>query len=46
MDRFNEDTVDLVDLGAVTEETRGLPVGEIPDALGPKYDGTMGLSND
>lgn len=37
---------EVVDLGAVSTETRGLPMGDDDDIAGPRYRQAAGLSND
>lgn len=46
MDRFNDDN-DLIELGSVTDETKGLPQGPLEDQFYPitRVAG-MGLSDD
>lgn len=37
---------DLIDLGSVSSETKGLPIGDELDVAGPRFQQGAGLSND
>lgn len=42
----DEQQEELVDLGSVSAETKGLPMGEDDDVFGPRVRQIMGLSDD
>lgn len=46
MDRINEQHEDLIDLGSISSETKGLPVGDQEDFGLPQRAIGAGLSDD